>query len=135
MHIRQDHMMWNRLFKLSRERKVSYQRQLREVIVSAILDDRLPLEIPLPSSRELAKHLGISRNTVVLAYQQLIDEGYLVSRERSGYYIDKSMLSGRVKLTPIIHPDDAVQPDWDHHIKFRPSQQHNIVKPIDWKKY
>ncbi|MFB3058745.1 MAG: PLP-dependent aminotransferase family protein [Gammaproteobacteria bacterium] len=134
-HIRQDHMMWNRLFKLSRERKVSYQRQLREVIVSAILDDRLPLEIPLPSSRELAKHLGISRNTVVLAYQQLIDEGYLVSRERSGYYIDKSMLSGRVKLMPIIHPDDAVQPDWDHHIKFRPSQQRNIVKPIDWKKY
>lgn len=128
-------MMWNRLFKLSRERKVSYQRQLREVIVSAILDDRLPLEIPLPSSRELAKHLGISRNTVVLAYQQLIDEGYLVSRERSGYYIDKSMLSGRVKLMPIIHPDDAVQPDWDHHIKFRPSQQRNIVKPIDWKKY
>ena len=127
--------MWNRLFKLSRERKVSYQRQLREVIVSAILDDKLPLEIPLPSSRELAKHLGISRNTVVLAYQQLIDEGYLVSRERSGYYIDKSMLSGRVKLMPIIHPDDAVQPDWDHHIKFRPSQQRNIVKPIDWKKY
>jgi len=127
--------MWNRLFKLSRERKVSYQRQLREVIVSAILDDRLPLEIPLPSSRELAKHLGISRNTVVLAYQQLIDEGYLVSRERNGYYIDKSMLSGRVKLMPIIHPDDAVQPDWDHHIKFRPSQQRNIVKPIDWKKY
>ncbi|GBF28893.1 HTH-type transcriptional regulator TauR [bacterium MnTg03] len=134
-HIRQDHMMWNRLFKLSRERKVSYQRQLREVIVSAILDDRLPLEIPLPSSRELAKHLGISRNTVVLAYQQLIDEGYLVSRERSGYYIDKSMLSGRVKLMPIIHPDDAVQPDWDHHFKSRPSQQRNIVKPIDWKKY
>jgi GntR family transcriptional regulator/MocR family aminotransferase len=133
--IRQGHMMWNRLFKLSRERKVSYQRQLREVIVSAILDDKLPLEIPLPSSRELAKHLGISRNTVVLAYQQLIDEGYLVSRERSGYYIDKSMLSGRVKLMPIIHPDDAVQPDWDHHIKFRPSQQRNIFKPIDWKKY
>ncbi len=58
MHIRQDHMMWNRLFKLSRERKVSYQRQLREVIVSAILDDRLPLEIPLPSSRELAKQFS-----------------------------------------------------------------------------
>ena len=48
-HNRQDQMMWGRLFKLSRERKVSYQRQLREVIVSAILDDKLPLEIPLPS--------------------------------------------------------------------------------------
>ncbi len=70
--------MWNQLFRISYDKKMSYQRQLREMIVSAILDDKLPLEIPLPSSRELAKHLGIARNTVVLAYQQLIDEGYLI---------------------------------------------------------
>ena len=127
--------MWNRLFSISRERKVSYQRQLRETIVSAILDDKLPLEIPLPSSRELAKHLGIARNTVVLAYQQLIDEGYLLSRERSGYYIDKSMLDGRVKIKPAISNDEQSEPDWDAHIKFRPSRQRNIVKPVDWKKY
>jgi len=128
-------MMWNRLFNISRERKVSYQRQLRETIVSAILDDKLPLEIPLPSSRELAKHLGIARNTVVLAYQQLIDEGYLVARERSGYYIDKSMLEGRVKIKPAINKNEHSEPDWEAHIKFHPSRQRNIVKPVDWKKY
>ena len=72
---RADQIMWSRLFHISRDRKVSYQRQLREMIVSAILDDKLPLELPLPSSRELARHLGIARNTVVLAYQLLIDEG------------------------------------------------------------
>jgi len=127
--------MWDRLFSISRERKVSYQRQLRETIVSAILDDKLPLEIPLPSSRELAKHLGIARNTVVLAYQQLIDEGYLVSRERSGYYIDKSMLDGRVKIKPSISKNEQSEPDWEMHIKFHPSRQRNIVKPVDWKKY
>ncbi len=127
--------MWSRLFKISRERKVSYQRQLRESIVTAILDNKLPLEIPLPSSRELAKHLGIARNTVVLAYQQLIDEGYLVSRERSGYYIDKSMLEGRVKIKPAISKNQQLQPDWDAHIKIHPSRQRNIVKPADWKKY
>jgi GntR family transcriptional regulator/MocR family aminotransferase len=66
-------MMWNQLFRISKDRKISYQRQLREMIVSAILDDKLPLEIALPSSRELSRHLGIARNTVVLAYQQLID--------------------------------------------------------------
>ena len=135
MHNRRDQMMWGRLFNISTERKVSYQRQLREMIVSAILDDKLPLEIPLPSSRELAKHLGIARNTVVLAYQQLIDEGYLESRERSGYYIDKTMLNGRVKINPALNHADKNEPDWDSHIKFRPSQQRNIVKPIDWKKY
>ena len=127
--------MWERLFKISSERKVSYQRQLRETIVTAILDDKLPLEIPLPSSRELAKHLGIARNTVVLAYQQLIDEGYLVSRERSGYYIDKTMLNGRVNLKQPEPAEARTQPDWTRHIKFHPSQQRNIVKPMDWKKY
>lgn len=127
--------MWERLFKISSERKVSYQRQLRETIVTAILDDKLPLEIPLPSSRELAKHLGIARNTVVLAYQQLIDEGYLVSRERSGYYIDKTMLNGRVNLKQPEPAEARTKPDWTRHIKFHPSQQRNIVKPMDWKKY
>ncbi|MFT5502635.1 MAG: GntR family transcriptional regulator/MocR family aminotransferase [Gammaproteobacteria bacterium] len=131
----QQYMMWDRLFQISTDKKVSYQRQLREMIVSAILDDKLPLELALPSSRELARHLGIARNTVVLAYQQLIDEGYLVSRERSGYFIDKTMLNGRVRIKPIEHDQSVKPPDWQKHIKFRPSQQRNIVKPSDWKKY
>ena len=134
-HSRSEQMMWNRLFRLSRERRVSYQRQLREMIVSAILDDKLPLDVPLPSSRELARHLGIARNTVVLAYQQLIDEGYLVARERSGYYIDKTILDGRVRVEPLELDGARRPPDWDRHIKFRPSQQRNIIKPPDWKKY
>jgi GntR family transcriptional regulator/MocR family aminotransferase len=132
---RSDQIMWDRLFRISRDRKISYQRQLREMIVSAILDDKLPLDIPLPSSRELARHLGIARNTVVLAYQQLIDEGYLVARERSGYYIDKTMLAGRVRVEPIKFDGEHSPPDWKRHIKFHPSQQRNIVKPVDWKKY
>lgn len=135
MPMQQNQMMWNRLFRISSNRKVSYQRQLREMIVSAILDDKLPLDIALPSSRELARHLGIARNTVVLAYQQLIDEGYLVSRERSGYFIDKTMLNGRVRVEPLKPKNSDSTPDWNRHIKFHPSQQRNIVKPPDWKKY
>ena len=135
MQNRSNQIMWDRLFRISRDRKISYQRQLREMIVSAILDDKLPLEIPLPSSRELARHLGIARNTVVLAYQQLIDEGYLVARERSGYYIDKTMLDGRVRVEPLKFEGEHSPPDWKRHIKFYPSQQRNIIKPVDWKKY
>ena len=135
MQNRSDNMMWNRLFRISKDRKISYQRQLREMIVSSILDDKLPLEVPLPSSRELARHLGIARNTVVLAYQQLIDEGYLVARERSGYYIDKTMLAGRVRVEPLKLHGAHKPPDWGRHIKFHPSRQRNIIKPLDWKKY
>ena len=135
MSSRSDNIMWDRLFRISRDRKTSYQRQLREMIVSAILDDKLPLDVPLPSSRELARHLGIARNTVVLAYQQLIDEGYLIARERSGYYIDKTMLDGRVRVEPLQPDGEHKPPDWKRHIKFRPSQQRNIIKPVDWKDY
>jgi len=63
-------------------------RALRGNLVSAILDGHIPLNLPLPSSRELAKQLGIARNTVVLAYQHLIDENYLISEERRGYFVN-----------------------------------------------
>src|SRR5689334_23653877 len=39
-------------------------------------------ESRLPSTRALARDLGVSRNTVLLAYEQLAAEGYLVSRHR-----------------------------------------------------
>ena len=118
MQNRHEQIMWSRLFQISTERKMSYQRQLRETIVTAILDNKLPMEVALPSSRELSRHLGIARNTVVLAYQQLIDEGYLVSRERSGYYINKTMLQGRVNPQPPADDNNHDQPDWNSHIKF-----------------
>ncbi|MGG1676443.1 PLP-dependent aminotransferase family protein [Neobacillus sp. NRS-1170] len=41
----------------------------------------------LPSIRELSQSLNISRNTVDTAYQQLIAEGYVVSREKSGLFV------------------------------------------------
>ena len=134
-HNQQEKILWRSLFELKNNRKMSYQRQLREMIVTAILDKKLPLDIPLPSSRELARHLGIARNTVVLAYQQLIDEGYLISRERSGYYIDQTLLGGRVSDHQITQKSNDIQPDWNKHIKYRPSLQRNIVKPVDWQNY
>ena len=43
----------------------------------------------LPSKRALAKELGVSVITVQLAYEQLLAEGYIASRERSGYFVEK----------------------------------------------
>lgn len=44
----------------------------------------------LPSKRALAADLGISVITVQLAYEQLLAEGYITSRERSGYFVEKA---------------------------------------------
>lgn len=44
----------------------------------------------MPSTRELAAELKVSRNTVVHAYDRLIGEGYLDSRERSGIFVSET---------------------------------------------
>jgi GntR family transcriptional regulator/MocR family aminotransferase len=72
--------LWKQLFQRSARENMNLQGQIREMLVSAILDGQLPPGAPVPSSREMADQLGVARNTVVLAYQQLADEGYLVSR-------------------------------------------------------
>ncbi|KAG1242799.1 hypothetical protein G6F68_016041 [Rhizopus microsporus] len=64
------------------------------MLVSAILSGHLPPGMPVPSSRQLADQLHIARNTVVFAYQQLVSEGYLVSRERSGHFVCDSVMQG-----------------------------------------
>ncbi|AMP02323.1 bacterial regulatory s, gntR family protein [Collimonas arenae] len=62
-------------------------RQIYLAIREAILSQLLPSGLQLPSSRDLAGELGISRNTVTYAYEQLIAEGYLETRPGSGTFI------------------------------------------------
>jgi DNA-binding transcriptional MocR family regulator len=59
-------------------------RQLARALRLLILDGRLGLGVRLPGERELAQALGLSRTTLAGAYNQLRDEGYLVSRQGSG---------------------------------------------------
>ena len=56
---------------------------LREDIAGGVL----PYESKLPSKRQLAADSGLSVITVQHAYDLLLDEGYIRSRERSGYYV------------------------------------------------
>ena len=111
----------------------SLQGRIREMLVSAILDGTLPPGTPVPSSREMAEHLGVARNTVVLAYQQLRDEGYLEARQRSGYFVNGDMLAGRLLPLP---PSPAGKPmDWERRLWLRPTAQRSITKPADWQKH
>jgi GntR family transcriptional regulator/MocR family aminotransferase len=58
-------------------------RRIYDSIKSAIREGRLKPGARLPSTRTLAADLDVSRNTVTLAYEQLIAEGYVLSRHRS----------------------------------------------------
>src|SRR3546814_15263233 len=50
----------------------------------------------LPSSRQLAERIGVSRNTVSLAYDALLADGYLRSRSRSGVYVAADVAGTRI---------------------------------------
>lgn len=135
MPVKQDQLMWDQLIKLSPESRTTLQHQMREALVAAILNGQIPLDRALPSSREMAKRLGIARNTVVLSYQNLVDDGYLCTKERSGYFVNKQILEGRVKSDQMVVLQTELSPDWISRYKRQPSKQRNIVKPCDWRKY
>ncbi len=134
-------VLWKQLLQRSARDNLSLQGQIREMLVSAILDGQLPADAPVPSSRELAESLGVARNTVVLAYHQLADEGYLVSRQRSGHFVNGAMLAGRVAPPARKHSAPphtelvGASPDWQRRLKLHATAQRSIVKPADWQKY
>lgn len=72
---------------------------LYSAIKEDILSGALKKNEKLPSKRSLAEHLGVSLITVETAYQMLKDEGYIESRERSGYYVTElKLLRKKVNL-------------------------------------
>jgi len=63
------------LIALDKTSSVPLYRQLYERVRLAILTGQLATGARLPATRTLADQLGVSRNTVYLAYQQLLAEG------------------------------------------------------------
>jgi GntR family transcriptional regulator/MocR family aminotransferase len=128
--------MWKQLLQRCVRPNTSLQAQIREMLVSAIFEGRLPPGVPIPSSREMAEQLGVARNTVVLAYQQLSDEGYLVSRQRSGHFVNPDMLAGRAAREAAAPAEEAPSGvDWVRRYCQHPSRQRSIAKPADWQRY
>lgn len=63
------------------------QWQLTEQLKLAMLDGRLAAGARLPSTRNMATTLRVSRNVVLAAYDELFAEGYIVGRHGSGTYV------------------------------------------------
>lgn len=61
--------------------------QIADAIITNIKEGRLKKGMVLPGTRKLAIDLGVNRNTVVEAINVLIQEGYLISKERKGTFV------------------------------------------------
>lgn len=67
------------LVRLDRRKNAPLTKQLYDSLLTAIQSGQLPAGFRLPSTRELATQLAISRTTVIGAFDQLVAEGYLTS--------------------------------------------------------
>ncbi|WP_448213166.1 MocR-like pyridoxine biosynthesis transcription factor PdxR [Colwellia sp. MEBiC06753] len=84
------------LIHINSGKEESLQSQIRQQLVEGILHGTFSPGSKLPSTRKLAQQLSVSRNTVVLVYQSLLDEGYIVSRQRSGIFVCDEIAQGKV---------------------------------------
>ncbi len=121
-----------RLFKMPDSSELNLRDQVCELVSSVITSEAVPLDAPLPSCREMAEHLGVSRNTVFAAYNRLIDTGMLIVRNRSGYFINPAgpsiALSGKQESVKAISSVPCP-------ISFQAPQLDPIDNPLDWAKY
>lgn len=117
----------------------SLQEQIREHVIDNIQRGVFS-QNALPSCRKMASMLRVSRNTVVLVYERLVDEGYLYSQERSGYYASEE---ARKKCDISVESQQAeckpanVKPAqfWLKRVKSDLESQRNVVKPTNWQQY
>ncbi|MGH9883393.1 MAG: PLP-dependent aminotransferase family protein [Pyrinomonadaceae bacterium] len=89
--------------------RVPLHKQIYQELREAILSGRLRAGTQLPPSRDLAKDIGVSRNTVLCAYQQLLAEGYLEGIVGSGTFVARTlpedMLQARATTRKSIRQD------------------------------
>ncbi|MDP3895636.1 MAG: winged helix-turn-helix domain-containing protein, partial [Mesorhizobium sp.] len=120
MSSRNDAAIWSGLFTISAESGQTLQAQIRQAIVAAILDRQIAASMPLPSCRILAEKLGVARGTVVLAFQQLVDQGFLIARERRGHFVNPDVLAMPAKVAHK-QADNQDGIDWKSRRKIAPS--------------
>ncbi|WP_043309679.1 PLP-dependent aminotransferase family protein [Pseudomonas sp. ML96] len=93
-------------------------RQLYQALRERILDGRLGGRTRLPASRDLAELLGVSRNTVTRAFDQLYAEGYVEGRVGAGTYV-ADLAGERPAPQPLVPgpaPSAALQRLQQHHL-------------------
>ncbi|MFG1480772.1 PLP-dependent aminotransferase family protein [Xanthobacter sp. V4C-4] len=97
---------------LDRTAAATLQEQIYRALRARIVAGVLPTGARLAATRELAQALGVSRNTVVLAYERLAAEGYVDTRPGAGAFVTAQVLERppAPAAAPQAPPADAALP-------------------------
>ena len=119
-------------FFLDAQAHGTLQARIQQMIAEGILSGRFRKGEKLPSSRGLARHLGVSRITVMLAYTELQTADYLETRDRSGHYVSPN--APEPPAFPPRHPaGDSI--DWSRALGRKFTGGVTPEKPLDWARY
>lgn len=83
-----------------RDRATPAYRWLYDCVRSAILSGRLRPGSRLPSTRDLGVQYGLSRGTIVLAFDHLASEGYVEGSVGSGTYVTRTLPDDLLRVAP-----------------------------------
>ncbi|MDY3782182.1 MAG: PLP-dependent aminotransferase family protein [Candidatus Faecousia sp.] len=98
-----------RTYALKKRPGLPLYEALYRAIREDILSGALPPGEKLPSKRALAANLEVGKTTVEAAYAQLLEEGFIVSRERSGYFVEANLSrNSRPAPAPLPVPQKAL---------------------------
>lgn len=81
----------------------SHGQQVHVALRTAIIDGLLKSGTKLPSTRELANQIGVRRNAIVTAYEQLLSDGLIEARHGAGTYV-----ATELPLLPVAAPAAAI---------------------------
>lgn len=76
---------------LERDSEVPLTRQIYKILSDLVLSGELCAGVKLPASRGFATDCGVSRNTIMFAYEQLLAEGYVISKTGSGTFVSDTV--------------------------------------------
>lgn len=126
--------IWVKLFPQFSTTSSTLQGRVREMMVHSILIGLVPAGARVPTSRALATALGLSRNTVSLALQVLVDKGFLIAVARSGLVVNGDILLGQaVHASPLNSAASGIA--WGKRLISHLENQRNIIKPANWQDY
>lgn len=84
-------------FTISLNQEKPYYIQIYQALSTKINTGSLKSNEKLPSKRLLAKNLNVSVNTIVNAYNLLLEEGYIISKEKKGYFVSEQLSLTTIK--------------------------------------
>lgn len=90
--------MKRKIIKIDSRNSQAKYRQIIQSVKNAIREGKLKQDEKVPSINEIALEFGLSRDTVLLAFNELKARGILKSVAGKGYYIESTRKIGRAHV-------------------------------------